>query len=307
MKKLIGLASLAMILTLSGCDKDKTEAEPYLIFKFKFDPNQERLDNFGNPSVIPANHGTQSPNFKYMAAHYLEMAQDRYTQIGDGTVLYHAEETTLGGSTAIVFEKEVLAKNDSVFLKIPLKDVKAGSYEWLRVSLAYQNYEVNFLLDTSVNVGGTLYPIKQEFPCQVASFVGYNTYIKSYNLRSQTVTVNANKPQGYWGSEAYGTIFGQAFSQVNTGQAPAGSTTVVNPIEATSPIPRLLNSCLATGQFEGGNLVITGKETKDVVVTVSLSVNKSFEWLEVVNDGKWEPLKGENVVDMGIRGLKALH
>lgn len=307
MKKLIGCSFLAMTIALSGCHKDKTTQEPYLIFKFKFDPNQERLDNFGNASTMPANHAGQSPTFKYMCAHYLEMAPDRYTQIGAGTVLYHAEETTLGGSTAIVFEKEVLTKNDSVFLKIPLKDVKAGSYEWLRVSLAYQNYEVNFLLDTNYNVGGTNYPIYQEFPCEIASFVGFNSYIKSYKLHSQTVTVNANKAQGYWGSEAYGTVYGQAFNQVNTGQAPAGSTTVVNPIEATSPIPRLSNSCLATGQFEGGNLVITGKETSDIVVTVSLSVNKSFEWVEVVNDGKWEPFKGEQVVDMGIRGLKALH
>jgi hypothetical protein len=23
----------------------------------------------------------------------------------------------------------------------------------------------------------------------------------------------------------------------------------------------------------------------------------------VVNDGKWEPLKGENITDMGIRGM----
>jgi hypothetical protein len=37
---------------------------------------------------------------------------------------------------------------------------------------------------------------------------------------------------------------------------------------------------------------------------VSISTNKSFEWNEVVNDGKWEPAKGENVVDMGIRGIK---
>ena len=37
---------------------------------------------------------------------------------------------------------------------------------------------------------------------------------------------------------------------------------------------------------------------------ISLSTNKSFEWTEVVNDGKWAPTKGEQVVDMGIRGMK---
>jgi hypothetical protein len=53
----------------------------------------------------------------------------------------------------------------------------------------------------------------------------------------------------------------------------------------------------------GNKLVITGNETSDIVVEVSLSTNKSFEWTEVVADGKWEPSKGEQVVDMGIRGM----
>jgi hypothetical protein len=50
-------------------------------------------------------------------------------------------------------------------------------------------------------------------------------------------------------------------------------------------------------------LVITGNETNDVVVTLNLSTNNSFEWQEVTSDGKFEPSIGENVVDMGIRGL----
>jgi hypothetical protein len=41
-----------------------------------------------------------------------------------------------------------------------------------------------------------------------------------------------------------------------------------------------------------------------VVVEVSLSTNKSFEWKEIINNGKWDILKGEQVVDMGIRGMK---
>ncbi len=90
------------------------------------------------------------------------------------------------------------------------------------------------------------------------------------------------------------------------GEAPAGATTVVNPLFNSSPIPA--GSCVATGQFvntgrSASNLTITGHETRDIVITVSLSVNKSFEWVEVVNDGKWEPARGEYIVDMGIRGL----
>jgi hypothetical protein len=39
------------------------------------------------------------------------------------------------------------------------------------------------------------------------------------------------------------------------------------------------------------------------VVTLSFSTNNSFEWTEVHADGKYEPSGGEQVVDMGLRGL----
>jgi hypothetical protein len=57
-----------------------------------------------------------------------------------------------------------------------------------------------------------------------------------------------------------------------------------------------------TGRF-AKNLVITVNETKDIVVMLSLSINKSFEWHEVNFDRKYEPAAGENVADMGLRGL----
>jgi hypothetical protein len=59
---------------------------------------------------------------------------------------------------------------------------------------------------------------------------------------------------------------------------------------------------VVTGKFEN-NLTLVGNETSDVVVTLSLSINNSFEWTEVISDGKYEPSIGENVVDMGLRGM----
>jgi hypothetical protein len=50
-------------------------------------------------------------------------------------------------------------------------------------------------------------------------------------------------------------------------------------------------------------LVITGNETEDIYVTLSLSTNNSFEWVDTNPDGKWEPIAGEQVVDMGLRGM----
>jgi hypothetical protein len=111
-------------------------------------------------------------------------------------------------------------------------------------------------------------------------------------LGTSNFTVNANRKQGYWALSVAGLPF--------SGQAPEGATTVPNPLATTSPIPA--GSCVVTGKF-AEKLVITGNETHDVVVTLSLSVNNSFEWQEVNADGKFEPNAGENVVDMGLRGL----
>ncbi len=110
------------------------------------------------------------------------------------------------------------------------------------------------------------------------------------------ITVNANRLQGYWAFET--SVYGVKY--VSQEQAPPGATTVPNPISASSPIPP--GSCVVTGAFTS-SLIITGSETQDKVVTVSLSTNKSFEWIDHNNNGLYEPANGDTVVDMGIRGL----
>ena len=83
-----------------------TGTGPRLIFKFKFDSMQVRLDAFGNPlSTLPAGHSAYSPVFNKMAAHYIELATSDFDSLGKGKVLYHATETNAGGSTAIQFSK----------------------------------------------------------------------------------------------------------------------------------------------------------------------------------------------------------
>ena len=283
---------------LFGCKKDNpVSTGARLILKFSFDSTQARLDNIGQPAPLAAGHGAQHPVFNKMSAHYVELAPTALTALGKGTVLYKAPETTAGGENAIDFEKSGFAGNNGIFLSIPLTGVAAGEYEWLRISLAYQNFDVRFYVDTVIN-GIT---IKQEFPGTAAGFIGFNTYIKNLTIKNQTVPVNANKKQGFWGFETTLSYAGVNYPFTATGQSPEGATTVVNPIFATSPIPP--GSCVVTAAFTPGKLRITGTETKDIVITVSLSTNKSFEWNEVVADGRWEPGKGETVVDMGIRGM----
>ncbi len=302
---------LSAILISSSCKKT-SPTKPRLIFKFVFDSTQVRLGPTGQPDPLPAGHAGQNPLMSFMSAHYIEMAQTDTTALGRGLILYQTPNTTAGGSSAIDFSQEPFTKNNGTVYSVELDSVTPGTYKWLRVSLAYEKFGVQLYYDTTMTYSGIPVTINQSFPCTVSSFVGVNTYITSYVVDSSTISVNGNKAQGYWGFESKGiynfqyggTSYPYPYDFLESGQAAPGATTVVNPLFATSPIPA--GSCVATGQFSdaAGNLVITGNETNDIVVTISLSTNKSFEWVEVgTPDGKWQPSIGENIVNMGVRGI----
>lgn len=278
---LMALSFFGMSCTDEDDDLKLTE-EPQLIIKFKFDPTQVRLNNIGQPSAVAAGNAAQSPVFNGISAHYLEFTPNALTQVGQGIVLYAGPSTTLGGANAIDFSQAKIVAEGEAFLTIPLKNLPVGTYEYVRVSLSYQNYNINVLASGTEYVG------------TLASFVGYNNYITTHSIGSNVFTVNDDKLQGYW---AFGI---PSVNYYTWGQTAAGATTVPNPINATSPIPA--GSCLVTGKFVN-DFVVTGNETKNVEVELSLSINNSFEWQEVNADGKFEPSLGENVVDMGLRGL----
>ena len=297
--------ALIGLILFAGCSKPKTAGTPHLIFKFVFDSTQVRLNNFGQPDTMPAGHAGQNPHMNVMSAHYIELAPSPLTALGAGTVVYMTPTTTAGGSSAIDFSQEPFTANNGTVFSIALDSVTPGTYEYLRVSLAYQNFDVSLYEDTSFTYNGIPLTIQSDFPCTVASFVGVNTYITNYKVKTETITVEA---AGTYNFVYGGTSYPYPYNFLESGQAPVGATTVVNPLFATSPIPA--GSCVATGQFVSSltgpakYLTITGNEKNDIVVTVSLSVNHSFEWIEQgTPDGKWQPSKGETIVDMGIRGL----
>ena len=162
--KVLALLALSFI-SFSCTDEDDNQViveEPQLIIKFKFDPTQIRLNNIGQPATLPAGNAAQSPVFNSISAHYLEFTPNAMTQVGQGSVLYTGPSTTLGGANAIDFSQAKIVGEGEAFLSIPLKNLPAGSYEYVRVSLSYQNYNINVRASGSDYVG------------TLASFVGYN-------------------------------------------------------------------------------------------------------------------------------------
>ena len=268
------------LLTLGSCNP---ESEGDLVFTFHFDEQGERLNNLGEAEPLPEGHAGQNPRFRGISAHYVELMASPYTPVGDGLILYQGAETSLGGASAIDFREAVVVGQGEEFARIPLKGLTSGEYPYFRISLSYQNFDVDLKAENG-----------ETYPTTLASFVGYNTYIDSYTLNEETIAVNGNKLQGYWGLEILGTTL--------EGQTPEGATTVPNPFWATAPIPQ--GSCIVTGAFDRP-LTFVEDMDEDVVLEVHITTNNSFEWVDVIPDGVWEPSADENVVDMGTRGIRA--
>lgn len=297
------LLFIALMTAASSCQKDNNptdESGPNLNFQFKFAPNQVRLNNLGQISNIPQGHAAQTPDFHRLSVHYIELAPTALTQLGSGAILYKAPETTAGGENAIDFNKADVAGENEVFTKISLKNVPPGTYQWVRASVAYQNYDIRFNIN-NVPVIGDL----NDQQGTVASFLGFNTYITDIKPRERMLAVNDDKKQGFWVFETALTAPYNTYDQLYSGQAPAGATTVVNPLGPENPVPP--GSCVITGQF-AQPLVVTGQETGDITVTLSFSINKSFEWVDSNGNGKLDfyadqSAPAEQIVDMGLRGL----
>lgn len=292
-------AALIASLILTACSKDvRTFSDIH--FSLVFDAEQQRLDNLGNPSEIPTGHAAQIPDMQFMSIHYLEISQDETVPFKGGALLFQAPETEVGGAGAIDFAQSKLAIEGEDFLQVNVERLPPGTYEYVRASVAYQQFGVAFDLHNIPVVGSMT-----DQTGVLASFVGYRTYIGDLTIQNLTTSINQNKDQGFWGFE---TLFAEPYTDYNaiyTGQSPAGSTTVVNPIDATSPIPN--GSCVVTGAFTEP-LVIMGDEAGELYITLSFSINNSFEWIDTDADGKWDidaldPGQTEEVVDMGVRGL----
>lgn len=317
MKKLL-LFSLSLGVLFS-CQKKESDtpaaANPVLRIQFRFDPDQERLNSLGQEAAMPLGHAGQSPDFNALSAFYFELVQTKFTQVEAGEVIYRAETqaSEIGSNfeEAVIFDQALVSDEGEPFLEIPLADISPGVYEFLRASVTYQNANVKFNLK---NLPAPLPPELDDQMGTIASFIGFNTYIGDHQVGKQTQSINGDRQQGFWAfepqlDEPYQSLFLESTpSGIISQQAPLGSTTVVNPL-AEFGVSLPFGSCIVTGAFEEA-LEITGEETQNITLTLSFSVNNSFEWVDKNANGEWDldiqQGGAEEVVDMGLRGLKVL-
>ena len=297
---------MSIVLLLGACQSEQNlnpdVKAPKLKFQFQFDADQERLGNFGTPATIPAENAAQTPDFHQLSVHVIDLTPNRFTPYGEGFLAYKGAETTKGGSNAIDFDQAIIAEAGKVFKEIALKDVPPGTYEYARVSVAFQNYDIKFNINNIPSIGDLTGQT-----ATLASFLGFNNYVSSIKIKDKVLEVNDDKLQGFWAFETSLSEPYQQFNELYSGEAPAGATTVVNTLAGDSDIPP--GSCVVTGAFTNP-LIITGEETEDILITLSFSINQSFEWKDYDGNGQFDfyaddPTKDDQVVDMGLRGLEA--
>ena len=90
---------LAFIISLcfSSCNTNNNQQPdgPYIVFKFQFDPNQERFDSFGQPATVPNGNAAQSPSFNSISGHYVELIPSALTALGAGEIVYQGPEAVI--------------------------------------------------------------------------------------------------------------------------------------------------------------------------------------------------------------------
>lgn len=299
--KVIIYLFIGFFLLSCANDDEATTSNPMLNITFIMDSDADRLDNLGNPVSIPTGNAGQNPDFEILGLHFIGLYPDKFTPYENGATVFISPTTDEGGSTAIDFENELFLAEAENKLSVPLSEINSGTYEYFRSSIGFQKYKIIYNLK-GASSNNPNWPIGVnddiDIEATLASFLGFNTYIENYTLDSQSVEINSNKLQGYYGLESNGEVAGFEFIELTEGGAP--QTTVPNPIASTSPVPN--GSCVVTGEFPVA-LQVPETPTEDINIQVIISINNSFEWEDNNGNNKFEPLLGEQVVDMGTRGV----
>jgi hypothetical protein len=298
--------TLTLLLFAGNFWSCQKKADAKIHFIVKFDPLQERLNANGTVAPVLAGRATQTPSMNQIGVECLEVAANNSTPVGKGVSIFQVAPKANSGEIMTQFDQLKMVKDGEIIASVPMKQLGVGKFEYVRLAVAYQNFDVLFSMQ-EVPFAGNFTDERGTF----AVFLSKSNFIGSHTVASKTERVDGSKPQGYW---VFETKFPSAYATLNrlfSGKVPDSTLTFVNPLHQTAPLPA--GSNFITGRFDTP-LSITGQENQDITVTLTLSTNKSFEWDEsIYKNGKWDSNAQANtgtpsverIVDVGFKGLKA--
>ena len=243
-----------------------------LVIKFEFDSLQERLDNFGNPSTLPANHQAVSTNFNSILIKMIELLKDSSEGYEDGTIIFF--NTSSVGMTV----------NDSLWRY--LSNTQApGLYKWMRVYFYYQNFEI------PCKVNGNL------FDGTLLSLLDPDQVFPSYTLMDSTIYGDSLMQGGSWFLELHTS----GLDTLVRGQISQGQVTMPNFLHYSWPVPQ--DKYVVTFPITS-DMEFTRPGYKEIVI--SISTNNNFEWIDHSDPNYFEPFDGDSIYDFGISGIKVI-
>lgn len=284
----------------ASCNQDVKEFVT-LFVEASDSPDLARLDNDGNPvSPLPGN-GSMSPiAINQLAINYIELVQTDTTGYKEGVIIYKAPETYIGGELAIHFDSLIMTSPGDDFFNVNLKKIPAGTYKYIRISVAYISYDIPLNIAAIPGLGEV-----NDTRATFASLLGFRTYVNSITPLLIPKEINDNKERGYWLLETQIAAPNEGLSTIYSWQLESDNITSVNVLAGSAPIPSTQG--VMTGMFDSP-LEVLEEDTRDIRIHLGLSTNGIFEWEDSNSNGFWDfnasdIYLSESVIDFGIRGV----
>lgn len=233
------------------------------------------LDSCNNPAVLVTGHGAQSPVLNYALIEKVELFEDPATAYGHGY--------EFGKNYSSVYQ--TIHNNTETLDLSCRRGATQVTFHWIRIYIGYQNYKVKCRIGS------------QPAEYNLLSFLhDYQAYHQVLPIQDSTISLDSVKYKGEWFLEADSAGSGMVLEGISKNE------TAPDPFCATSP-PLSQNLYVLTCPIPSG-LVFYKNETK--TLHVSISMKNCFEWIEHSDPAYFEPLDGDTIFDIGLRGAKVL-
>ncbi|MEO8085643.1 MAG: hypothetical protein ABI763_02420 [Bacteroidota bacterium] len=265
-----------LLLFESSCDRNENEVpdkkfpeETNLRIVIEFDSTQERLDNNGEPAPIAMGHQAQSTNFNSIYIKAIKFLKDSSGGYDSGADIYYNPDLWLA-SNGTTIDNSISAAN------------ALGAYNWIRVYFYQQKYQIKFKANGNEYLGTLL------------SFLWPENDGSQYLINDSTILNDSIIPQGSYYLELTG-LSSILHSEITT------QITQPNSLHYSWPSPA--NLYVVTCPISP-SLVLNRPDSK--TITISISTNKCFEWIENSDPAFFEPFNGDTIVDFGVRGIRVI-
>jgi len=270
-----------------SCNKDKEIPDKsyppssHLVLKFKFDSLQDRLDNQGAISNVPIGFGGYSPDINLISIGLIELLTDSTTVFGNGYRIMSGNGATIANDTGYSCCWDAF-DNDFQYTATLSANQTPNTFRWIRIYFTYENFNIKFLHQGIVYDG------------TVSAFLARKAFTNHFQIKDSIYNTYSVKTNGEWFLEVDTPGYGVVLHDT-------ASTTAPNVLYSSLLVPS--GGCIVTCLIDTP-LYLGSSQTK--TITISMSTNKSFEWVDHSDPAFFEPFDGDTIVDVGIRGLRVI-